>query len=44
MAHGVGRVVGALDSGTGVAGSMLDKVVFHEAYTSLIYTAKWDCL
>ena len=33
LAHGVGRVVGALGCETGFAGSKLNQVIFHDAYT-----------
>ena len=36
FAHGVGRVVGAWDSGTSFAGSTPRSVIFHDAYNSLI--------
>ena len=37
---GVGRVVSALSCETGFAGSMLNKVIFHDARASLIQKLK----
>ena len=35
-AHGVGRVLAALKSGAVFAGSMLNQVILHNVYPSLI--------